>query len=641
MKYFYNLFAVTASCLLGSVTCQFTPEDLVVDVPDLGRIRGSNRSSAQEEPNPARPYIHFLNIRFANVVGRFQPSVLNRGPLVPEGEEYDATINTLIRCYQPWHQFQDEQCLSINVYTHKKYDGNDTALRPVIFFVHGGAFTVGAGSLYSGLRLMNRDVVYVSFNYRLGLPGWLSLQNDRIPGNAGLYDVLNALQWTRDYIKYFGGNPDLITVAGQSAGSAIVTHLFASPLAKGLFHRAIAASGSALNNWGTVQNNLQDSLKMTELLGCYNSTVNPIPNMDEITTCMENVPYQDLVDGLLKYQMQERSEGGLGTQVAAPVVQDYPLTHQKIIPRHPQAVFDSGEQANVPLLMGSTKHDGSFVLGILYHRFLAANGLVNDTLFLRNELVPLILNSFGLEDKPFGIYETVAKTYLGDDARLSGDFDQMVPGLMDIFSVFFFKAESYNTALKHSDLNNNTFWYGFDFRGSASLFSGLFPIDGAPPFNGGIAHGDDLVYLYSMTMLPFKPNEAKVSKMMLDCWANFAATGHPANPASVLNDWPSLTKADQEYLQILESPVRDTHYTASWIGAGLDAELTTIPPSPTRVRVTTTVRPTSAQSTTTSSQTQTTSTEKHNSAGFLENPATLLFTAFFITICAARCNLIY
>lgn len=160
------------------------------------------------------------------------------------------------------------------------------------------------------------------------------MQNDRIPGNAGLYDVLNALQWTRDYIKYFGGNPDLITVAGQvhiyicrtciylhilfnftrknqfvntsyvkSAGSAIVTHLFASPLAKGLFHRAIAASGSALNNWGTVQNNLQDSLKMTELLGCYNSTVNPIPNMDEITTCMENVPYQDLVDGLLKYQV--------------------------------------------------------------------------------------------------------------------------------------------------------------------------------------------------------------------------------------------------------------------------------------------------------------------------------------------------
>jgi carboxylesterase type B len=85
-----------------------------------------------------------------------------------------------------------------------------------------------------------------------GFLGFFSLQNEDVPGNAGLYDTVNALQWVKNNIKHFGGNPDAITIAGQSAGAVMVTQMMVSPLAQGLFQRAIAASGSALNAYVSV-----------------------------------------------------------------------------------------------------------------------------------------------------------------------------------------------------------------------------------------------------------------------------------------------------------------------------------------------------------------------------------------------------
>ncbi len=95
------------------------------------------------------------------------------------------------------------------------YKGNDSELLPVIFYIHGGAFTVGSGNAYNGKRLMNKDVVLVNFNYRLGVLGFFSLQTEDVPGNAALYDIINALKWTNEFIKYFNGDPNRITIAGN------------------------------------------------------------------------------------------------------------------------------------------------------------------------------------------------------------------------------------------------------------------------------------------------------------------------------------------------------------------------------------------------------------------------------------------
>ncbi len=141
-----------------------------------------------------------------------------------------------------------EDCLTLNVYS----PAADGARRPVMVWLHGGAFVMGAGStpLYDGSSFAARhDIVVVTVNYRIGLLGFLYLGDiagERYAaGNQGLLDQIAALAWVRDNIAAFGGDPDAVTVMGQSAGSISIANLLAAPAARGLFHRAILQSGAS------------------------------------------------------------------------------------------------------------------------------------------------------------------------------------------------------------------------------------------------------------------------------------------------------------------------------------------------------------------------------------------------------------
>ncbi|MFI5351898.1 MAG: carboxylesterase/lipase family protein [Candidatus Binatales bacterium] len=145
---------------------------------------------------------------------------------------------------EPWN----EDCLYLNVWT----PGLDRSRRPVMVWIHGGAFTMGSGStpIYDGTTLARRgDVVIVTINYRLGPLGFLrlaELTNGKIPstGNEGMLDQIAALKWVRDNIAEFGGDPDNVTIFGESAGGMSVGTLMGMPAARGLFHKAIPQSGS-------------------------------------------------------------------------------------------------------------------------------------------------------------------------------------------------------------------------------------------------------------------------------------------------------------------------------------------------------------------------------------------------------------
>jgi para-nitrobenzyl esterase len=143
---------------------------------------------------------------------------------------------------------QSEDCLCLNIWT----PGCDNAARPVMVWIHGGAFVIGAGSqsIYDGARLARRDVVVVTINYRLGVFGFLNLadaSSGEAPGTGteGLADQLLALDWVKRHIASFGGDPANVTVFGESAGAMSLSALLASPPAAGLFHKAILQSGSA------------------------------------------------------------------------------------------------------------------------------------------------------------------------------------------------------------------------------------------------------------------------------------------------------------------------------------------------------------------------------------------------------------
>lgn len=232
----------------------------------------------------------------------------------------------------------DEDCLTLNVWT----PGCDGARRPVLVWIHGGGFLFGAGSqpLYDGASLATRgDVVIVTANYRLGALGWLAApgleESGAIGGNYGLLDQLAALEWVRDNIAAFGGNPDNVTIFGESAGAMSVGALLGTDRARGLFHRAILQSGAAHNVsrpesaervahalLAALGLGLQDAAKLREV---------PLATLlDAQVRCMaklfgrmpEGLPFQPVVDGT-------------------------------VLTKAPLAAIASGACAGVPLLLGT------------------------------------------------------------------------------------------------------------------------------------------------------------------------------------------------------------------------------------------------------------------------------------------------
>jgi carboxylesterase type B len=167
-----------------------------------------------------------------------------------------------------------ENCLVLNVYTKTIPDEKKKNLRPVLFWIHGGGFVFGSGTeeLYAPDYLITEDVVVVTINYRLGILGefvlilnemqkiiichnlvlgFLRMEDPSlgVPGNAGMKDMVMALKWVQKNIDKFGGDPNNVTIFGESAGGASIHLLLLSPMSKGLFHKAIAQSGCAVNPW--------------------------------------------------------------------------------------------------------------------------------------------------------------------------------------------------------------------------------------------------------------------------------------------------------------------------------------------------------------------------------------------------------
>lgn len=139
---------------------------------------------------------------------------------------------------------------------------------PVMVYIQAESFENGDSSLYGPEKLLDKEVVIVTFNYRLGILGFLSTGDDVAPGNWGLHDQRLLLEWVKGNIDHFSGDPNKITLFGQGAGAASVIFHLSSPASQGLFHGAIAQSGSALCDWAIERNPLRFAQDVAETLGC-------------------------------------------------------------------------------------------------------------------------------------------------------------------------------------------------------------------------------------------------------------------------------------------------------------------------------------------------------------------------------------
>ncbi|CAH1398676.1 unnamed protein product [Nezara viridula] len=183
--------------------------------------------------------------------------------------------------------FGVEDCLYLAVYTH-----DTKGKAPVLFHLHGGGFIAGNGPHKTDPRyLMDEDVVVVVVNYRVGIMGFLSFEDNVMPGNQGLKDQVMALRWVKNNIAKFGGDPNKVTLVGESAGAASVYHHTISPLSKGLFHRGIAESGSSYNMRCIMPPGMakERAQKLAELVSCRKN------NSKEATDCLLKKDAKELV----------------------------------------------------------------------------------------------------------------------------------------------------------------------------------------------------------------------------------------------------------------------------------------------------------------------------------------------------------
>lgn len=240
---------------------------------------------------------------------------------------------------KPWthefipHDAVSEDCLFVNVWTPAV---RASEKRAVLVFVHGGGNIEGSGSaaLHSGDGLAAKGLVTVNFNYRLSMFGYLAHPDltmeseNHTSGNYGLLDEIAALKWVRANIAAFGGDPDRVTVAGQSAGAYHIAALIASPLAKGLFHRAILESG------GAPDDTIEAKLSNAETDGVMFSDAKNAHTLKELRAMSWRQLFAPLPLGIfLKF---------------GPVVDGY------VIPASPDQVFEAREAIDVPTMAGMT-----------------------------------------------------------------------------------------------------------------------------------------------------------------------------------------------------------------------------------------------------------------------------------------------
>lgn len=248
----------------------------------------------------------------------------------------------------------EEDCLYANVYTKSV---QPATLLPVMVYIHGGAFCRGSAGtdMYGPDWLIQKDIVLVSFNYRLGAFGFLSVNDPKaqVPGNAGLKDQSLAMKWIKQNVQFFGGDPNNITLFGESAGGCSVHYHLLSSMSKNLFHRAIVQSGTALNNWSVAPDH-QFALRLAKALGWEEKDGDA---KDMVDYLRDQAP-EKIVQAQEQLITPEESKDQLLFPFG-PVIEPY-VSAQCLIPTNPVDMCRRAWSRSLPILIGGTSDEGLF-----------------------------------------------------------------------------------------------------------------------------------------------------------------------------------------------------------------------------------------------------------------------------------------
>lgn len=411
----------------------------------------------------------------------------------------------------------DEDCLTLNVWTPSRSGEK----RPVLVWIHGGAFVNGSGGIYDSRWLASRgDIVVVTLNYRLGALGFLahpSLGPEGDVGNYGLEDQQAALRWVRDNIANFGGDPDAVTVAGESAGGMSVCDHLVAPGSAGLFRAAIIQSAPCQAQFALPEAE-QASLDYARDVHCG----------DPLTAaaCLRALPAEALRKPVWYFHIGEDSLSG-------------PVTGTTVLPEDPMTVIANGRAARVPVLIGSNHDEFTLFVALQYLRLKKP--------YTEEQYPHLLAETFGSHA------DAVSARY--PLSRYDGDVPLAYSAAVTD-GVFACVADVMAQELAAKD---RVYFYEFNDR-AAPAPDPLRTL----PFPVGASHSLELRYLFDTGGAPpLNPDQQILSDQMIDFWSAFVRAGSPGER------WPAFG-VDEKRLSLhpdgstLETDFDTTHQCAFW-----------------------------------------------------------------------------
>lgn len=398
---------------------------------------------------------------------------------------------------------QSEDCLCLNVWTGA---AKANEKRPVMVWIHGGALTRGSGSntVYDGSSFATKGVVLVTINYRLGAFGYfahpaLSAESPhKVSGNYGTLDQIAALKWVQRNIAAFGGDPNNVTIFGESAGSWSVNALVASPLAKGLFHRAIGESGGVFAP--------MQFLKEAR----YGN-----PSAEDAGKAFAKaLGVSDGPDALKELRAKSAEEILAAFEKARGAARG--IVDGRVFPDEVQAIFAAGRHNDVPVIVGSNADEA--------------------TAFVNPATMP----------KTLAAYKAFLKTQYGDRVA-------------DFLKVYAVNSEADISRSLLAGFRDQTFtwqmrmWARMTGRGKAKAY--LYFFSRVPPRPDreryGAYHAAEIAYAFDnlqRTKLQPETPDTVLSAAMSNYWVNFARTGNPNQKG--LPTWPAYNAKDEPYLEL-------------------------------------------------------------------------------------------
>ncbi|XP_047482665.1 venom carboxylesterase-6-like [Penaeus chinensis] len=423
-----------------------------------------------------------------------------------------------------------EDCLYLNVHTPHPY--RVSVGLPVLVYLHGGGYHGGSGETAPPHALLNEEVVLVVLQYRLGVLGFLSTEDDVIPGNFGLKDQTLGLRWVQRNIANFGGDPRRVTLLGHGAGAASAHLQMLSSKSFGLFSRVILQSGTALCPWALGGAHRQVADYTARLVGCSSDL-----GAHHLLQCLQAVPAGKLVYTIAEYFVWMGSPLLVGPRVDG-----------DFLTASPEVLMLEARHREVDLITGITAHEGALLATAIH---------TNETLrsSIRNNfsLAGVASLEFSQGDAtPLDQAHKIFNHYLGG---LKLDKDQ-AGELAKLYGDRHFAVCHDLTAMLHARNARpfkKTFMYELTHRGLSSTLPSEYAF---PPANGWVAHKDDLLYLFPGGANPVRGREdLRLRDLMTRLWANFAATGNPTPDASLGFTWEAATEFCLRHLALSPSPV--------------------------------------------------------------------------------------